>query len=240
MQQGWTGEMLKSTVANIDKLKNYSPDRAVVAPLFASIAEEDKRNKAIDAAMTRLRVDFQKSLATTPLSEIAKMDDASVVRVHSNFTQSWALAGKDPIFAPVVQDKTRPEPSLIDRVLKKVQAGLLLDRVKAVAKVLNNQYVGMGLAADAFTYSHTFDRTKKSVKLLRLFRLEGGLKAGFALSLAGAAAFVYLFFSYLEKLPSPNELIRFDIAVLAAYFFLLGVQMVFLSFLLSLFYLKVK
>jgi hypothetical protein len=102
------------------------------------------------------------------------------------------------------------------------------------------QVLGMGLAADAFTYSHTFDRTKKSVKLLRLFRLEGGLKAGFALSLAGAAAFVYLFFSYLGKLPSPNELIRFDIAVLAAYFFLLGVQMVFLSFLLSLFYLKVK
>jgi hypothetical protein len=186
MQQGWTGEMLKSTVANIDKLKNYSPDRAVVAPLFASIAEEDKRNKAIDAAMTRLRVDFQKSLATTPLSEIAKMDDASVVRVHSNFTQSWALAGKDPIFAPVVQDKTRPEPSLIDRVLKKVQAGLLLDRVKAVAKVLNNQYVGMGLAA-ALMFGNVVGLPTLPLAGMIWVALSFGLVAGTLAGITGLA-----------------------------------------------------
>jgi hypothetical protein len=107
--------------------------------------------------------------------------------------------------------------------------------------ILGSQVLGMGLVAEAFSFSRHFDRAKRSIQFLnKYFRLEKGILMGVGLLLASVAGFAYLFISYLGWLPSPDLLKRFD---LAAYFILaavLGAQVIFTSFLLSLFYLKVK
>jgi len=76
--------------------------------------------------------------------------------------------------------------------------------------------------------------------LRRYFTLERGLVCGIGLIIFSAGSFLYLFLSYLRLLPSLSILLRFDLAVYAIMSFTLGVQLIYTSFLLSLFYLKIK
>lgn len=144
-----------------------------------------------------------------------------------------ALAGTLGMAVLTGRDLLRPELWLPTLSQKHMLSSMLV-------ALLGTQVLGMGLAADAFTYSHTFDRSRASIRLLRAFRLERGLQCGLLLLLGGALTFAYLLVSYNHGLPSPGELLRFDIAVLAAFAVLVGAQLIFLSFLLSLFYIKVK
>jgi len=104
------------------------------------------------------------------------------------------------------------------------------------------QILAFGLIARAFTFSERFNRKSRwFVWFLRLFTLEKGLATGFALFVFGAAIFAYLFMTFYGPWKSPmTEAIRFDSAVYAITACLIGVQTIFLSFVLSLFYLKVK
>ncbi len=107
--------------------------------------------------------------------------------------------------------------------------------------LLGAQIIGLGLAAEAFSYSRHFDISKKSITFLsRYFNLERGLLCGILLIIFSILSFSYLLFSYMGFLPFSITLLRFDLAVFASMFFILGIQFIYTSFLLSLFYLKVK
>ena len=100
----------------------------------------------------------------------------------------------------------------------------------------------LGLIARTFSYSKHFDHASVVARLLsKYFRLERGILLGGALAALGGLIFVYLGVSfYSPYLIRFSDLIRFDMAVFAITCFLLGIQFVFTSFVLSLFYLKVK
>lgn len=104
------------------------------------------------------------------------------------------------------------------------------------------QIICLGLAAQSFGYSEYFDKDKKSIIFLKeYFNLERGIIGGGGFCLLGGLMLLYLLISYYFRfLPYLNDLIRFDLAVFAIAFFLIGVQIIYTSFLLSLFYLKVK
>ncbi|MBN3032600.1 MAG: glycosyltransferase family 2 protein [Candidatus Saganbacteria bacterium] len=107
--------------------------------------------------------------------------------------------------------------------------------------LLGAQITGLGLAAEVFSFSRHFDAEKKSIIFLqRHFTLERGLLGGLALIGAGALGLLYLLVSYLGLWPSLSLLLRFDLAVCAITSLTFGVQLVYSSFLLSLFYLKIK
>jgi glycosyltransferase involved in cell wall biosynthesis len=107
--------------------------------------------------------------------------------------------------------------------------------------LLGAQIVLLGLAAEAFSFSQHFDEGNKSVAFLRdYFTLERGLLSGLSLIVLGSLAFIYLLVSYLHLLPSLSLLLRFDLAVFAIACLAFGVQLCYSSFLLSLFYLKIK
>ncbi len=104
------------------------------------------------------------------------------------------------------------------------------------------QITQLGLMAKAFSFSRRFDKGSPIMKWVsRYFQLERGILAGGISMLVGIFLFLYLGLSfYTSFLPSPPSLLRFDMAVFAAAFFLLGIQSIFASFVLSLFYLKIK
>lgn len=108
--------------------------------------------------------------------------------------------------------------------------------------LFGSQIIGLGLAAKYFSYSEYFDYESKSMKFLRkYFNLERGILLGGLLSFVGIILLLYLLISYFFRvLPYLTDLIRFDLAVIGIAFFMLGVQFIYMSFLLSLFYLKVK
>lgn len=108
--------------------------------------------------------------------------------------------------------------------------------------LLGVQILGLGLAAKALSFSKEFDHSSRSINFLtQYFSLERGILFGGILILFSILTFIYLFLSYYWNLfPYLNNLIRLDLAVFAITFFIMGVQFLFTSFLLSLFYLKVK
>jgi len=108
--------------------------------------------------------------------------------------------------------------------------------------LLGVQILGLGLAAKTFSFSKEFDHSSRSINFLtQYFSLERGILFGGILILFSILTFIYLFLSYYWNLfPYLNDLIRLDLAVFAITFFIMGVQFLFTSFLLSLFYLKVK
>ncbi len=100
-----------------------------------------------------------------------------------------------------------------------------------------------GIIAKVFSFVRHFDHSSHVMRFIfRYFTLERGLFSGAAVILASLAVFFYLGTSYYLHLGLPrwNDAVRFDLAGFAAFFFLAGVQMIFTSFVLSLFYLKVK
>lgn len=103
------------------------------------------------------------------------------------------------------------------------------------------QIVSLGLAAQAISFSKYFDSKNKIVRFLSKHgKLERGILCGGFLIFLSIISFVYLLISYLGYLPSITIPLRFDLAVFAIMFFLWGIQLVYTSFLLSLFYIKVK
>ena len=108
--------------------------------------------------------------------------------------------------------------------------------------LLGSQIFGMGLAAKVFSFSKKFDYSSKSIALLdKYFSLERGIVTGSVLILLSFFSFIFLFVSYYwGSSHYLNELIRFDLAIFIVAFFMLGVQIIYTSFLLSLFYLNVK
>lgn len=104
------------------------------------------------------------------------------------------------------------------------------------------QIIQLGLIAKTFSFSKHFDYSSQTMLWLnRYFNLEKGLALGFTLIFAGIAIFIYLQISFYTNLfPRLSDPIRFDIAIFTAASFLLGIQFFFSSFVLSLFYLKVK
>ena len=108
--------------------------------------------------------------------------------------------------------------------------------------LLGAQILGLGVAAHAFSFSKYFDYASKSVKFLqRHFRLERGIVAGAISFFSGISIFSYLFISYCWRIfPFLTDALRLELAAFGIAFVILGVQAIYTSFLISLFYLKVK
>lgn len=108
--------------------------------------------------------------------------------------------------------------------------------------LLGTHIVSLGIAAQVFSFSRYFDHASVWMKFLhKHFRLERGIIVGMLSIIFSIASFSYLFISYyIGILPYLTDSIRFDIGVFAATLFILGVQFIWTSFLLSLFYIKVK
>lgn len=104
------------------------------------------------------------------------------------------------------------------------------------------QITSLGVAAQFFNYSEYFDSRNKTLGYLRkYFSLEKGIAFGLVFCSFGALGLLYLLISYyLGVLPYLNDFVRFDLAVFFIAFFMLGIQFIYTSFLLSLFYLKTK
>jgi len=104
------------------------------------------------------------------------------------------------------------------------------------------QILGLGLGAKVFSFSREFDSSSKSVNFLnRYFSLERGIVIGLLLIVISLLIFAYLLVSYYGRiLPYLNDLIRLDIGIFAISFFILGIQCIYISFFISLFYIKVK
>lgn len=104
------------------------------------------------------------------------------------------------------------------------------------------QIMQLGMIAKAFSFSKHFDHGSPIMLFLsRYFSLERGILLGFFLAAVSLMIFIYLPVSlWTGWLPRLSDLIRLDLAIFAITFFLMGVQMIFSSFVLSLFYLKVK
>lgn len=107
--------------------------------------------------------------------------------------------------------------------------------------IIGNQIISLGLAAEVFSFTKRFESIRrKMIFFYRNFTLERGIVAGLGLMTLGAAVFAYLFISfYGDFFPRFSEVIRLDLAVFAIAFAVLGIQLIFTSFLLSLFYLKI-
>lgn len=145
-----------------------------------------------------------------------------------------AALGLGGMTALALRDVLQPDLWLPVLTQKHMLSALLL-------LVLGVQILGLGLAADAFTFSRHFDHGKRTMRFLnKSFRLERGLLGGMSLVAAGVLGYAYLLASYMGLLPSPGLLLRFDTAIFAAALSVTGVQLIFNSFLLGLFYLKVK
>lgn len=108
--------------------------------------------------------------------------------------------------------------------------------------ILGTQILEFGLAAHAFGHSHYFDSGSRTFRFMQdYFRLERGIAGGFISVAMGVLIFGYLFTSYYWRLfPSAPDPLRLDLAAVAIAFMITGVQLIYISFLLSLFQLKVK
>jgi hypothetical protein len=102
--------------------------------------------------------------------------------------------------------------------------------------------LGLGVVAQEADYQERFDSGNPIVGFLhRTFSLEKGLIIGTALIALGLLALVYFPLSYyLGVFPMGGEAARLDFAVIAIALVLTGVQCVFASLALGLFYLRVK
>jgi glycosyltransferase involved in cell wall biosynthesis len=102
--------------------------------------------------------------------------------------------------------------------------------------------LGLGVVAQEADYQERFDSGNPVVGFLhRTFSLEKGLIIGSALIALGLLALVYFPLSYyLGVFPMGGEAARLDFAVIAIALVLTGVQCVFASLALGLFYLRVK
>jgi glycosyltransferase involved in cell wall biosynthesis len=102
--------------------------------------------------------------------------------------------------------------------------------------------LGLGVVAQEADYQERFDSANPvSAFLHRAFSLEKGLIIGVAFIALGLLALLYFPLSfYTHILPKGPEAARLDFAVLAIAAVLTGVQCVFASFALGLFYLRVK
>ena len=102
--------------------------------------------------------------------------------------------------------------------------------------------LGLGITAQEADYQERYDKGNAlSAFLHRTFSLEKGLILGVALIALGSAVLAYLPLSYYgHVLPRGSDLLRLDAAILAIAAVLTGVQCVFVSFALGLFYLRVK
>lgn len=102
--------------------------------------------------------------------------------------------------------------------------------------------LGLGVVAQEADYQERFDSGDPVIQFLhRTFSLEKGLILGSALVLLGVIALAYFPLSYYAHLfPMGSEAVRLDAAVVAIAAVLTGVQCVFASLALGLFYLRVK
>ncbi len=102
--------------------------------------------------------------------------------------------------------------------------------------------LGLGVVAQEADYQERFDSGDPVVGFLhRTFSLEKGLIIGSALIALGLLFLLYFPLSYYFGLfPMGGEAARLDFAVIAIAFVLTGVQCVFASLALGLFYLRVK
>lgn len=102
--------------------------------------------------------------------------------------------------------------------------------------------LGLGIVAQEADYQERYDARNRLIAFLhKTFSLEKGLILGAALILLGVAALAYLPISYYGRvLPLGPDALRLDGAVLAIASVLTGVQCVFVSFALGLFYHRVK
>lgn len=104
------------------------------------------------------------------------------------------------------------------------------------------QLFEMGLTGKVFAWSKDLDRPGPLIDWLnRNFQLEKGIAIGLGLVLVGMAVFAYLFITfYTNLLEGPSSLLRFDLAIGGMLAVFLGLQILFQSFLLSLFFLRLK
>jgi glycosyltransferase involved in cell wall biosynthesis len=102
--------------------------------------------------------------------------------------------------------------------------------------------LGLGVVAQEADYQERFDAGNPVLIFLRrTFSLEKGLIVGVALIAAGLMALAYFPLSYYFHLfPMSNPAVRLDAAIIAIAAVLTGIQCVFTSFALGLFYLRVK
>lgn len=165
------------------------------------------------------------------------------LRFQLLFTPTWTflvpglsafVLGMSAMFLLFLRDIFAPEAFQI--VTQKHMLSAML------ALLTGYQIVQLGVIAKAFTFSKHFDHSSRTMGFIkRYFNLERGIFFGAALMFLSAAVFVYLPVSlYSSFLPRFTDLIRLDMAIFAGSLFLMGIQMVFSSFVLSLFYLKVK
>jgi glycosyltransferase involved in cell wall biosynthesis len=104
------------------------------------------------------------------------------------------------------------------------------------------QIVQLGIIAKAFSFSRRFDYKSRTIRFLnKYFKLEKGILFGLILILVSSLMLIYLPVSFFTSIfPKFSETIRLDLAIIAISLFTLGIQSIFSSFVLSLFYLKVK
>ena len=102
--------------------------------------------------------------------------------------------------------------------------------------------LGLGVVIQEADYQERYDARNRLIAFLhRTFSLEKGLILGLALVLLGGAVLAYLPASYYgHLLPRGSDTLRLDAAILAIAAVLTGVQCVFVSFALGLFYHRVK
>ncbi|MFI5350081.1 MAG: glycosyltransferase family 2 protein [Elusimicrobiota bacterium] len=108
--------------------------------------------------------------------------------------------------------------------------------------LMGTSVLGLGIVAQEADYHDNFDAGSSMIKFLhRTFTLEKGLIAGCALIALGLLTLTYFPLSfYLGVFPMGPEAVRLDFAVLAIVLVLTGVQCIFTSLALGLFYLRVK
>ena len=102
--------------------------------------------------------------------------------------------------------------------------------------------LGLGIVAQEADYRENYDSANRAIAFMRrIFSLEKGLILGSALIFIGSLVLAYMPMSYYTSaLPRGSDLLRLDAAVLAIAAILTGVQCVFTSFALGVFYLRVK
>lgn len=108
--------------------------------------------------------------------------------------------------------------------------------------VTGTSVLTLGLVAQEADYQERFDADNPVTGFLhRSFSVEKGLIFGVAMMLLGAVMLAYFPLSYYtDLLPRGPEPLRLDVAVLAIAAVLTGVQSVFASLALGMFYLRVK
>lgn len=103
--------------------------------------------------------------------------------------------------------------------------------------VLGGQVLGLGLSAKAYSYRHRFDPHDRLIqRFYRHFSLERGLIGGGLLFLGGLAVNVAILATWLGREMGPLDAIR--PALVAATLMILGAQIVFSSFLLSILHIQ--